>query len=90
MNCALRRVLPPRGRHVTQTGAAHGPISAELRRRSSRGQKPSRSTTKVAQIYAARFSCLGQARSEVQRLVELKPRDRGLLPHVTKDRALGS
>lgn len=54
-----------------------------------RGQKPSRSTTKVTQVHPARVGCCCKTRGQVQRLVQLRAGDGGLLPHVTKDGALG-
>src|SRR3954467_11308592 len=55
-----------------------------------RGQDSSCPTTKVAQVYPTSVGRSRQTRSQVQRLVEFRRRDGGLLTHVAKNRDLGS
>lgn len=80
---SVRCCIPPR---VTRRRV---PARLWRSRLGRRGQKPSRSTTKVTQVHPARVGCCCKTRGQVQRLVQLRAGDGGLLPHVTKDGALG-
>jgi hypothetical protein len=49
----------------------------------------SRPTAEIAQVYSTLVRRCRQPRGQVQCLIQLRPRDDGLLTHVAKDRDLG-